>query len=128
MTDERRYSIPVALMVASLAAGVAAIGVASATPTGSGKMRCEIATSSTGGIVTLQSSTHALETISGSWRFNVEGAGAHISQSGEFNAPAGATSKLGSVQLGGGGPYEARLEISANGQTVQCAEWTGRAL
>jgi len=32
------------------------------------------------------------------------------------------------VQLGGGGPYEARLEISANGQTVQCAEWTGRAL
>jgi len=127
MTEERRYSIPVASLTASLAA-IAAIGVASAALAGSGKMRCEIATSSAGGIVTLQGNAHALEAVSGSWRFNVEGAGAHISQSGEFDAPAGATSKLGSVQLGGGSPYEARLEISTNGQTVQCAEWTGRTL
>lgn len=128
MTDKRQYSIWAASMVASLATAFAATGAVTAAQSGSDKMQCEIAASSAGGIVTLQGSAHALEAVSGSWRFNVEGAGAHISQSGEFNAPAGATSKLGSVQLGGGDPYEARLEISTNGQTVQCAERTGRTL
>lgn len=128
MTDKRQYSIWAASMVASLATAFAATGAVTAAQSGSDKMQCEIAASSARGIVTLEGRAHALETLSGSWRFNVEGTGTHISQSGELGMAAGATLKLGSVQLGGSGPYEARLEINANGQTVQCAEWTGRAL
>lgn len=128
MTDKKQYSIWAAFMVASLATAFAAAGAVSAGQTGSGKMHCEIAASSAHGVVKLEGRAHALEALSGSWRFNVEGAGAHISQSGEFDAAAGATSKLGSAQLGGGGPYEARLEIGAHGQMAQCAEWTGPAL
>ncbi|RIK89002.1 MAG: hypothetical protein DCC69_00265 [Hyphomicrobiales bacterium] len=66
-------------------------------------------------------------TRAGSYSFEVSGAGTQIRQGGAFGAAAGATATLGSVRLGSGGPYEARLGISTGGGTVQCAEWTGRA-
>lgn len=121
----KQYSIWAASMVASLAAAFAAVG---ATQAGSEKMRCEIAANSAHGAVTLEGRAQAGEALAGSYRFEVSGAGTQIRQGGAFGAAAGTTATLGSVRLGGGGPYEARLEITANGMTVQCAEWTGRAL
>jgi len=120
----KQYSIWAASMVASLAAAFAAVG---ATRAGSDTPRCEIAASAAHGIVTLEARAHAREALAGSYSFEVSGAGTQIRQGGAFGAAAGATATLGSVRLGGGGPYEARLGISTGGGTVQCAEWTGRA-
>ena len=121
----KQYSIWAASMVASLAAAFAAVG---ATQAGSENMRCEIVANSAHGIVTLEGRAQTAQPLSGSYSFEVSGAGTQIRQGGPFGAAAGATASLGSVRLGGGGPYEATLEISANGRTVQCAEWTGGTL
>ena len=124
----KHYSIWAASMVASLAAAFAAVGAVSAAQTGSDKMHCEIVASASGGLVTLEGRVRGTEALSGSYRLDVSGAGTKIRQAGPFGSAADATANLGSVRLGGSGPYEAKLEISANGGTVQCAEWTGRAL
>lgn len=121
----KQYSIWAASMVASLAAAFAAVGASQA---GSEKIACEIVANSSRGLVTLEGRALAGEALSGSYSFEVSGTGTRIRQGGPFGAAAGATATLGSVSLGGSGPYEARLEISANGRTVQCAERTGRTL
>jgi hypothetical protein len=112
-------------MVASLAAAFAAAGASQA---GSEKISCEIVASSSRGLVTLAGHAQAAQPLSGSYRFEVSGAGTQIRQAGPFGTAAGASATLGSVQLGGSGPYEATLEVSANGHTVRCAEWTGKTL
>ena len=113
----KHYSIWAASMVASLAAAFAAVG---ATQAGSESLRCEIAANSAHGTVTLEGRAHASQALAGSYSFEVEGAGTRISQGGAFGAAAGATAALGSVRLGGGGPYEARLTVTADGDTVRC--------
>lgn len=115
----KQYSIWAASMVASLAAAFAAVGAVSA---GSGKMQCEIAASPSRGIVTLEGRVAAPHALSGSYRFEVSGAGTQIRQGGPFGTAAGATATLGSAQVGGSGPYEATLEINAHGETVRCTE------
>ena len=121
----KQYSIWAASMVASLAAAFAAVG---ATQAGSENLRCEIAASSAHGMLTLEGRAQAREALAGSYSFEVEGTGTRIRQGGAFDAAAGAIAALGTVRLGGGGPYEARLTITANGGTVQCAQWSGPAL
>jgi len=124
----KQYSIWAASMVASLAAAFAAVGAVSAGQAGSDRMRCEIVASSARDIVTLEGRASAQQALSGSYRFEVSGTGAQIRQGGPFGMAAGATATLGSVQLGGSGPYEATLDISAGGETVRCAERISRAL
>lgn len=121
----KQYSIWAASMVTSLAAAFAAVG---ATQAGSEKMHCEIAASSANGIVTLEGRAGGPQALSGSWRFEVSGPGAQVRQGGAFGAAAGQTATLGSVRLGGSGPYEAKLEVSAGGDTVRCMEATRRSL
>ena len=58
----------------------------------------------------------------------MSGPGAQVRQGGAFGAAAGQTAMLGSVRLGGSGPYEAKLEVSAGGETVRCTEATRRSL
>lgn len=120
----KHYSIWAASMVASLAAAFAAAGASQA---GSDRISCEIVASASAGAVTLEGRAHAAEPLSGSYRFEVFGSGTQIRQGGPFGSAAGATATLGSVRLGGG-PYDARLEVSANGRTVHCAERTGQKL
>lgn len=124
----KQYSIWAASMVASLAAAFAAVGAVSASRAGADRMHCEIVASAARGIVTLEGRAEGVEALSGSYRFEVSGAGTQIRQGGPFGAAAGASAALGSVRLGGSGPYRATLEVSANGETVQCAGWTGGAL
>lgn len=119
------YSIWAASMVASLAAAFAAAGASQA---GSDRIACEIVASASAGAVTLEGRAGAAEPLSGSYRFEVSGAGTQIRQAGPFGTAAGATATLGSVRLGGKGPYEATLVVDANGETVRCAEWTGNTL
>lgn len=124
----KQYSIWAASMVASLAAAFAAVGAVNASGAGADRMRCEIVASASRGIVTLEGRAEGIEALSGSYRFEVSGTGTQIRQGGPFGAAAGASATLGSVQLGGSSPYRATLEISADGETVQCAEWTGGTL
>lgn len=121
------YSIWAASMVASLAAAFAAVGAVSAGQ-GGDRMRCEIVASAAPGVVTLEGRAVAAAPLSGSYSFEASGPGAQIRQGGPFDAAAGATATLGSVRLGGGGPYEAKLTVNANGESVQCAHRSGGAL
>lgn len=123
----KHYSIWAASMVASLAAAFAAVGAVSAGQ-GGDRMRCEIVANAAHGIVTLEGRVGAAAPLSGSYGFEVSGAGTHIRQGGPFDVAAGATATLGSARLGGGGPYEAKLTVNANGESVQCAGWSGDTL
>lgn len=124
----KHYSIWAASMVASLAAAFAAVGAVSASRAGADRMHCEIIASASRGILTLEGRAESLEALSGAYRFEVTGPGTQIRQAGPFGTAAGAGATLGSARVGGSGPYEARLEISANGETVECAPWRGAAL
>lgn len=115
----RQYSIWAASMVASLAAAFAAVG---ATQAGSGSMQCEIVASASHGIVSIEGRAGATHALAGAYSFKVSGAGTQIRQAGPFGSTPGATATLGSVQVGGSGPYNATLEISAKGGTVRCTE------
>ena len=119
----KQFSIWAASMVASLAAAFAAVG---ATQAGSDTMRCEIAAAPSGGMTAIEGLAHAGEAAAGTYRLSISGAGANISQGGEFDALAGETVTLGSAMLGGpGGGYDVKLEVTAGGRTVQCAERVG---
>ena len=88
---------------------------------------CEIETVSARGAITLEGVVRADQEVSGSYRFTVSSAGragsAEISQGGGFTAGPGGAARLGKVVLGDASAlYEARLHITANGKTFQCAE------
>jgi hypothetical protein len=94
-------------------------------------VRCEIDVSSANGMIVLQGVVHADDAVSGGYRFRVvstgRSGGSDIVQGGDFNANPGVVARLGRVMLGGGGGYEARLEVTANGTAAVCTERVGGA-
>lgn len=98
----------------------------------SGPLRCEIETTSQGSMVSLAGLVHADAPLGGSYRFRVAsaggGGGTNISQGGNFSASPGEPAILGRVSLGGNSIYDATLEVTADGMTVECEERIGGAL
>ena len=94
-----------------------------------GPVRCEIQANTQNGMVAMQGVVHADVAVSGSYRFRVASAGgggnSKISQGGAFSAGPDDAVTLGNVMLGGGGSYDASLEVTSNGETIKCAEWVG---
>jgi hypothetical protein len=96
-------------------------------------IRCEIVASPAKGMIALEGVLHANAPISGSYRFRVVshggGGSSNIQQGGEFFAGPNEPASLGTVMIGnGGGSYDARLEVIANGKTIACTERTGGAI
>lgn len=125
-TTGRSAAIATALLLGL--GGAAAIG-AGQTALSEGPVRCEIVTSTSGGMIVLESVVHADRAASGTYDFTVAAAGSggssDISQGGEFFASAGETVSLGQVSLGAGSAYDAELEISFDGETERCATRIG---
>ncbi|MEO4000191.1 curli-like amyloid fiber formation chaperone CsgH [Mesorhizobium sp. CAU 1732] len=124
MTDIRKpFSIGAAVLVAGLGAAFAASGASQAD---SDAPRCEIIASTSGGTASIRGVVHADRALSGEYSFTVSGQGTNIRQGGAFEAQAGETATLGSVQVGGSArSLDIRLELNANGQQSVCEQTLG---
>jgi hypothetical protein len=122
------------LLVPALAGlGLTGAALASAGPQpADGPLRCEIRTSTQGGMVSLQGIAESDAAVGGTYRFTVEsvaGSGnSTIRQGGGFSVEAGSPAPLGKVMLSAGGIYDARLELSAGGESVACEQRVGGSL
>ena len=129
MFDSRKR---LAAAAAPLLLGLGLAGAAAGTGTAdasAGPLRCEIVAATENGMLTLKGVIRADAPVVGSYRFKVTGAGgggsSNIAQGGEFMAGPDEAVGLGQVMLGGGGSYDASLEITAGGETVTCRERVG---
>jgi hypothetical protein len=127
------FSAKAAAAGAALAAIGFAAGAGNAGATGeaetSGPVRCEIQASSAAGMTTLQGVVHADTAVTGTYSFRVTGSGgggsSNIQQGGMFAAGPEGPAELGQVMLSGGSAYDARLEITADGTTLECSKRVG---
>ena len=104
-------------------------GAAIGAETTSAQLRCEIQTRSINGMIVLQGVAHANAPLTGSYQLRVRGTGSSgssdVTQGGTFTAGPDSPVNLGQVMLGGGGSYEASLELDAAGATASCSERGG---
>lgn len=129
MSRNRRFSArpsgPGMLMLAAasalLAGGFAFTGSGEAS---SGAVTCQLRMEGSGSASRLTGIVHAKAPVDGSYRLRVtssgNGGGSNITQSGEFSATPGVPATLGVVSLGGGGTFQAELQVSWSGGTVRC--------
>jgi hypothetical protein len=122
------------IVVPALAAlGVVAAGAGSSeSATAAAPLTCEIEVHQAAGGVELQALVSTTRDTSGSYRLSVAksggGGSANIKQSGGFDVRGGNSRVVSSVILGGDGRYTARLSLTAEGRTVECARRIGGAL
>jgi hypothetical protein len=122
------------LLVPALAGfGLTGAALASAgSGAAGGPLRCEIGTATEAGMISLQGVAESDSTLNGTYRFTVEsvaGSGnSTIRQGGGFSVEAGSPAPLGNVMLSAGGIYDARLELSAGGESVACEQRVGGSL
>ncbi|SDB08508.1 curli-like amyloid fiber formation chaperone CsgH [Bauldia litoralis] len=136
--NPRRLTAPVAALVLSAGAiGAAAFAIAgpveSASKGAHAPVRCVINAGASGGMISLQGLVGADAAIVGSYQFRVKNAGgggsANISQGGDFALAAGEEAMVGQVMLGqNGAVYDARLTVTVDGETIECAERVGGAI
>jgi len=120
------------LLIPALAGlGIAGAALASAGSE-EGPVRCEIRSSISGGMVSLEGVVESDASISGSYRFTVESAGGSgnsmIRQGGGFSAGPGEAVALGRVMLGANGIYDAVLALDAGGVSLECEDRVGGRL
>jgi hypothetical protein len=124
-------SMKIAPVILGLGVAVATIGTGQAGSS-AGPLRCEIETVMQGPMVSLTGLVHADASLGGSYSFKVRsaggGGGTNISQGGGFSAGPAAPAMLGQVSLSGNSIYDATLEVSANGHTVECEKRVGGSL
>ncbi len=119
-----------ALLVPALAGlGIGGGALASAGQSDDGPVRCEITSSVSGGMVSLQGVVESDAAVSGTYRFQVEstaGSGSStIRQGGAFSAGPGEPAMLGRVMLGANGIYDAVLALDADGASLKCESRVG---
>ncbi|MFD1744802.1 curli-like amyloid fiber formation chaperone CsgH [Rhizobium helianthi] len=115
----------VALTLLIAAAG-STTGLALAAGSAKGPLRCELKVTNTGGMTMLQAFVVSDREVDGTYRLKVDGSGqggtSTIQQGGPFSASSAKPTSLGSVSLGSGSAYDARLDITAGGKSVKCLE------
>jgi hypothetical protein len=128
-----------AIAIAGLgAAGLGATGLGGAAFGDGGSLRdearvdrlaCEISVDERPGTVALEARVMSPGPADGEYRFRVTkrgGGGANIDQSGLFHTDRGRRQRVGQITLGAdGGRYDARLEITHDGETISCSERIG---
>lgn len=120
-----RAAVPLFLCLGIVGAAVGAVAAESpAVP-----LRCEIETHLTNGMITLEGVVHASVEVAGSYQLRIVGAGlsgsSDIEQGGEFSAGPDGPVTLGRVMLGGGGSFDANLELTTDGAAVSCSRRIG---
>jgi hypothetical protein len=124
-------SLKVMPVILGLGVAAATIGTGQAGSS-AGPLRCEIEATQQGPMVSLAGLVYADAPLAGSYSFEVEsaggGGGSNISQGGNFSAGPGEPAMLGRVSLGGNSVYDATLEVTADGLTVECEERVGGSL
>ena len=116
------------LVGAALATVIGTAGMAGASGSAEGPLRCEIRESSVFGMTALEAVVHADEAVSGSYRFTVTGSGSgstNIRQGGAFSVAPGQPATLGMVSVGGSAAYDASLSVTADGMSAVCDERFG---
>ncbi|MCF6320943.1 MAG: hypothetical protein L3J32_04155 [Rhizobiaceae bacterium] len=91
---------------------------------------CEILTTTSRGMTTLEGVLHTDKEISGTYTFKVKSAGnggnSNIRQGGEFHAEPDEAVTLGKVMLSSKGTsFDATLKISTNAKTIRCSQHIG---
>lgn len=122
------------VLSAPVVLGLGALGVAAvaADQNDNGAIRCEIHEKTTRSGVALEGVVKTKTDVAGSYRFKISASGgagsSDINQSGDFTAGPNAESSLGYVMLGGGGIYDARLDVTIDGRTIRCSKRIGGSL
>ncbi|MCP4183893.1 MAG: hypothetical protein GY761_11350 [Hyphomicrobiales bacterium] len=121
-----------AAMILTLGAGDVDVG-ASQDNSNAKSLRCEVQTSSSRGMITLQGMLYTDKKISGSYHFKVTGRGSsgnsNINQGGEFTAGPDDWVTLGKVMLGKRSTqYDATLKVKINGIALKCSEFSSEEI
>ncbi len=140
LDSHKKFSAALLTVLLGLGAGGAAMGegqdnlaVGSTFPDENAPIYCEIQTTTRGGMIALEGLVYSDTAIRGSYRFKVANAGhsgnSNIQQGGNFSVGPDDVVTLSRVTLGGrGAVYDASLEITADGETYECAERVGGAI
>lgn len=134
LNKHRRFAARMAPLLLGLGAAGIAMGASHAGSTNTDEpVACEIQATQADGMIALEGIVRADEAIRGSYRFRVSSAGgsgsSNISQGGRFTAGPDGMTKLGKVMLGNtGAAYDASLEVTSNGVTIECAKRVGGAI
>ncbi len=122
-----RAAVPLLLCLGVAVAGVAVNAIAAESH--AAPLRCEIRTSSMNGMTTVEGLVHATAAVTGSYQLRILSSGSSgnsdIEQGGLFAAGPEGSVTLGQVTLGGGGSFDASLELTSDGTTVSCSQRIG---
>jgi hypothetical protein len=129
MTNLTRFTLLAALAATGFA--FAPTPEPSTATAGPSDLTCAIDVARSRDGVTLRPVVTTDRPLTGRYRLSVTsrggGGGSDIDQSGEFEA-YGTRTVLGTVSLGGGGSYEARLTVTVGGRRIECLERIGGAI
>ena len=107
------------LIAAALAASS---GMANASSNGG---TCGVVTSMQNGMLLIQGAVLSPVALDGSYQFSVQSSGggsSNVSQGGQFSAPANQQTALGQVMINAGSNYKVGLDVTANGQKLDCGQ------
>lgn len=132
-TPRRIPAFVLGLTVAGFAALAGSIAMSHAdndpvlTPASNGPVRCEVAFDERRGSTTIEARVTTDRAVRGTYSLAIRSASsggrAMISQSGEFEARAGATEVLGSTTLSGArATFTADFELRVDGQRLTCSD------
>jgi len=119
--------VKIASLVAGLGLTGAVIGSDHIEHSREEPLRCEIQRISPGEMTSLQGVIETDKAVSGTYEFRVVSSGrggqSNVRQGGAFSATSGGVVKLASIMVGGSGTsFDASLEITLNGKTIECSD------
>lgn len=104
--------------------GLGIAGANAGDENGDGPVQCSIQAKADDGMIAFRGVLETNTGLSGSYSFHIESSGhggsTNIRQGGNFTAEAGEEVHLGQAAVSGGGQYEVKFEITANGETYEC--------
>jgi hypothetical protein len=111
--------------IAALGLITAALGATSGMANTSGSPgTCGVITSTQNGMLLIQGSVLSPVALAGSYQFSVQSSGgggnSNVSQGGSFTAAANQQTALGQVMINAGSNYKVVLDVTANGQKLDC--------
>jgi len=113
--------------IAALAIVAAALAATSGMANGANETAsCGVVTSTQDGMLTIQGTILSPKPLSGSYQLSVHSSGggnsSNINQGGNFSAEANQETALGKVMINASANPEVKLEVTANGEKLDCDE------
>jgi hypothetical protein len=121
MNTQTKHISAIATLGLIAAALTASSGMANASGNGGA---CSVVTSTQNGMLLIQGAVLSPVALDGSYAFSVQSSGgggnSSISQGGQFTAPANQQTTIGQVMINAGSNYKVVLDVTANGQKLDC--------